>query len=264
MGRKEIGLWTAAAFLWALLAVLASVGQGVDRSFREKAEIRALELRMGAMEEKTVEKQLKIAKWYNLQLEQGHYVSQWDYESILDLGEGKLGLLRVPELGLSLPITHGIGGVAGHDPATALPLGGRGEQTVLYIGRYGSWQEGMTVQTALPGAEGDWQVVSIQVMPSGWPVDHPAGSALLTLVYDRGSTRTIVRCCPGQGSPLKKPDADALGKQALFWGISPLFWIPVLCVLGKFLYFLHPGAGESRGTRRKLWNIPEKMPESVL
>lgn len=264
MGRKEIGLWTAVTFLWALLAVLWTVGLGIGKQLEERKAVAELELRMEAMEAEPLEKQLKIAKWYNLQLEQGNYVPEWDYESILNLGEGRMGLLQVPDWELKLPITHGIGGVAGHDPETSLPLGGREEQTVLYIEKAVLWREGMMVRTALPGAEQEWQVESIQVMPGDWPVEHPAGSALLTLVQDTDSTRTIVRCRPGQESLREKPDADSLGKQAFFWGISPLFLIPVLCTLGKFLYFLHPWAGESLGTCRKLWNTPEKPPKSVF
>ena len=261
MGRKEIGLWTAAAFLWALLAVLWTVGQGMTRSLREETELRALENRMASMAGETMEKQLKIAKWYNLQLEQGKYVPEWDYESILNLGEGRMGLLTVPELELSLPISHGIGGEAGHDPGTALPLGGREEQTVLYIDRAVLWRGGMAVYTALPGCTLCWQVESIQVMPRDWPADHPSGSALLTLVWDRGGRRTIVRCRPSQESPRQ---TDVRMENALLWGISPLFLIPVLCGLGKILYFIHPGRRKKGFPWRKLWKIPEKTPISVF
>lgn len=241
MGRKGIGFWTAVGFLGALLAVTVSAGLGIRTVLAQRWVAAELRAQMESMEEATIEKQLKIAKWYNWSLEQGNFVPERVYRSILDLGAGRMGLLQVPELGLSLPITHGTGGPAGHDPATALPTGGREEQTVLYIDKDLPWREGMAVQTVLPGTGESWQVESIQVMSAGWPVDHPAGSALLTLVHDQGSTRTIVRCRPWEGVPWERQDGPSVAGRALFWGISPLWMVSALCAMEKILRFMHPG-----------------------
>ena len=230
MGRRELTFWTVLAFFWALLAVAASLWAGVGQRLEERKILAALEYRMEAMGEGAIEKQLKIAKWYNWSLEQGNYVPEWDYESILNLGEGRMGLLSVPELKLALPISHGVTGPAGHDPETAFPTGGSREQTVLYIEKTILWREGMAVKTVLPGAEQTWLVESIQVMPAGWPVDHPAGRAQLTLVTDRGDTRTIVRCRPGQ---VRIQIGENPLREALFWAMAPLIWVPVLCFIGK-------------------------------
>lgn len=230
MGRRELTFWSVLAFFWALLAVGASLWVGVGQRLEERRILAALELRMETMGERSIEKQLKIAKWYNWSLEQGHYVPEWDYESILNLGDGRMGLLSLPELEREMPITHGIGGKVGHDPASQLPIGGREDRTVLYLEESVPWREGMAVKTVLPGAEQTWVVESIQVMPAGWPVDHPAGRALLTLVIDRGATRTIVRCHPGKG---RIPVGENAQREAIFWAMAPLIWIPALCVLGK-------------------------------
>lgn len=258
MGRRELGFLTVLAFLWALLAVAVSLRLGMEKRMEEASAGVVLESRMASMDPASVERQLKIAKWYNYQLEQGKFVPERDYQSIWNLGEGQMGLLRIPELELVLPITHGIGGMAGHDPATALPAGGREEQTVLYIEKSVPWREGMALETSLPGVELMWQVESIQVMPPHWPVDQPAGSALLTLVIDREENRTIVRCRPGGGIPKELPEPEIRIKQALFWGISPLFLVPGICGLGKILYFIHPGGSRRRILPGILWKFPEK------
>lgn len=258
MGRRELGFLTGLACLWAVLAVAVSLGLGMEKRMEEVSVGAVLESRMASMDPESLEKQLKIAKWYNYQLEQGKFVPDRDYQSIWNLGEGQMGLLRVPELDLTLPITHGIGGLVGHDPATALPTGGREEQTVLYIEESVSWREGMALETRLPGAEIIWQVESIQIMPPQWPVDHPAGSTLLTLVFDRAENRTIVRCRPGTGIPRELPAPEMLIRQALFWGILPIFLVPGISGLGKILYFIHPGGSRRRILPGILWKFPEK------
>ena len=240
MGRKGIGFCTAVCFLGALLAVMLSVRLGIGDYLEAQAVVETLELRMASMEEQALEKQLKIAKWYNWSLEQGRYVPERNYQNVLNLGEGRMGLLLIPQWKLQLPITHGVGGAAGHDPTTSLPTGSRETQSVLYIEKPMPWHQGMVIQTVLPGVKLDWRVEGIQVMPSGWPPDHPEGCGLLTLVYDNGNTRTLVRCRPGDG---KHPDSVAgedLGSRAFFWGCAPLFTIPALCGAEKMLYFIHP------------------------
>ena len=230
MGRNGIRYITALSFLGTVLMLITYVGM-IEKQWREdRAVVADMLLRMESMDGEVGEKQLKIAKWYNWSLEQGNYVPDWDYGNILNLGEGRMGLLQVPELGIYMPITHGIGGAVGHDPASALPVGGGIDHTVLYIGRGAPWREGMTVETVLPGVELTWEVVSIQVMPGDWPADHPADGPLLTLVWDREETRTLIRCRPGTGG--EKTVKTPL-KEAILGGILPLFAVPAVCILGK-------------------------------
>lgn len=264
MGRRELGLLIYLAVLWAVLAVAVSLRLGMEKRMEEVSAVAALENRMASLEAESIEKQLKIAKWYNYQLEQGKYLSERDYQSIWNLGQGQMGLFSVPELELAVPITHGIGGRAGHDPASALPTGGREEQTVLYLQVPVLWREGMELRTVLPGAETVWQVESIQRMPPNWPADHPGGTALLTIVYDRGNTRTIVRCRPGTTTANPAPEPETVGKQALLWGISPLFLIPVLWGTGKILCFFTARRRQKAVFVTKLVENARNQPKSVF
>lgn len=241
MGRKGMGFCAALCFLGAFLAVTVSAWMGIQRCLEQRAAVATLELRMASMEEKAAQKHLNIAKWYNWSLEQGNFVPEWDYQNVLNLGEGEMGLLHIPAEKLSFPITHGIGGVAGHDPATSLPVGGRMSHTVLYIEKAVSWREGMEVWTILPGIRLQWQVQSIRVMPAGWPWDYPEEESLLTLVYDKGNTRTLIRCQPGMGS---QREANHLERRVFFWGCMPFFLVPVFCGLGNTLFYIHPRKGK--------------------
>ena len=247
MGRHGIRYITALSFLGTVLMLITYVGM-IEKQWREdRAVVADMLLRMESMDGEVGEKQLKIAKWYNWSLEQGNYVPDWDYGNILNLGEGRMGLLRVPQLGFELPITHGIGGTVGHDPASALPVGGGGDHTVLYIDRGAPWREGMTVETVLPGMELTWEVVRIQVMPGQWPPDHPADGPLLTLVWDREETRTIIRCRISSGT--EETEESPL-KEAIWGGMLPLFAVPASCILGRGLLFLY----FRRQKRKKLPN----------
>lgn len=59
-----------------------------------------------------------------------------EYESIMDFGNGVMGYLSIPKIGVTLPIYHGVSeqvlrkGV-GHLPRSALPIGGAGNHAVL-------------------------------------------------------------------------------------------------------------------------------------
>ncbi|KFI90755.1 Sortase, partial [Bifidobacterium saguini DSM 23967] len=59
-----------------------------------------------------------------------------DYQSQLDLGDGIMGTLRIPRIGLELPIRHGAGEYAlsnglGHLHGTSLPVGGASTHAVI-------------------------------------------------------------------------------------------------------------------------------------
>lgn len=196
MGRKMIGLWMALGVLAAVLLAAVPVTAHVrERQFRERTaeEIRIC---MKAMDPETVKLQTNLARWYNINLTfaEPEQDFQRAYAGIFNLGQGRMGLLEIPELELALPITHGIQGAAGHDPSTALPVEGQGNHMVLYLQDALPLAEGMTVHMELPGTTRYFRVESIQVMPAGWPTDCPSHREMLTLVQDRGNRRMIVRC----------------------------------------------------------------------
>lgn len=208
MGRKMIGFWTAvgvlAAALVAAVPVTAHIREKLLRE-RETEEIRAC---MEAMEPETVKLQKNLARWYNLNLTLGEPEPDFRraYEGIFNLGQGRMGLLEIPELGLTLPITHGTQGAAGHDPATALPVAEQRNHTVLYLQEALPLTEGMGVHMELPGTTRYFRVESIQVMPMGWSTDCPTPNEMLTLVHDWGNRRMIARCvidtaCGGDTDP---------------------------------------------------------------
>ena len=208
MGRKMIGLWMAlgvlAAVLLSAVPVTAHIRENLLRE-RTAEEIRAC---MEAMEPETVKLQKNLARWYNfnLTLAEPEPDFQRAYAGIFNLGQGRMGLLEIPELELALPITHGAQGAAGHDPSTALPVEGQGNHTVLYLQEAPPLAEGMAVRMELPGTKRYFRVESIQVMPMGWPTDCPSHREILTLVHDRGNRRMIVRCvidpsCGGNADP---------------------------------------------------------------
>ena len=197
MGRIWRVLLAGLVMLAALAAVLLPLRKQLWETRSRRQSMELLTQRMEQLSDAEREMQRKLGRWYNFQVEQGIRVSRDAYESVMNLGGGQMGILEVPQLELMVPITHGIGGQAGHDSGTALPLGGVGEQTVLYLTEHRYWQEGMGLFTELPGCRMSWKVISVQVMPKGWPTDATPGKNMLTLVYDRGNTRTLIRCEPG-------------------------------------------------------------------
>lgn len=92
-----------------------------------------------------LERQLALARGYNEALLQKKPFAA-EYEDILNFEDGIMGSVRIPAIGVELPIYHGIGSDvlskgAGHMPQTAFPIGGVGNHSVL------------TGHTGLPSAE---------------------------------------------------------------------------------------------------------------
>lgn len=142
------------------------------------------------------EKYRNLAKWYNYNLERGTPGLWSYYPEILDLGKGAMAVLEVPEWDLLLPVFHGAAVPVGHDPATPLPLGGRGNHTVLTISNWFPWREGQRLYIDCLGQKLCYRVESVRVLSPGWSTDRPTegGQELLTLVFDHENSRTIIRC----------------------------------------------------------------------
>lgn len=207
---------------------------------------------MSGLEDGALEEQRLRAQRYNQELLTGEEPE--GYEECLNLGNGMMGYIRIPKIGVELPIYHGVEedtlarGV-GHLPGTALPIGGQGNHVVL------------TGHTGLPSArlftdltelrEGDlfyihtldevlcYQVDQIRVvLPSeGEALSPQAGKDYCTLVtctpYGINSHRLLVR-----GSrviqDVQLSVGEAPGQPERTVG---LVWLPVLlCVVAAIAY----------------------------
>lgn len=164
------------------------------REIIRKAE--ELESEMASLGREEAELQRNLAKWYNYNLELGTPGLEPFYETILNFGQGRMAVLALPDWEWKVPIYHGSGGLVWHDPSTPLPMGGRGNHTVLWISESFPWTEGMSLYIDCLGQQLIYRVESVQVMGAGWSPERPTEGVreLLTLVYDRANTRTLVRC----------------------------------------------------------------------
>ena len=93
----------------------------------------------------TLDRQMALANDYSESL-RSMVSCPVPYEEILNFGDGLMGYVSIPCIGVQLPVYHGVGtevlakGI-GHMPATAFPVGGEGNHSVL------------TGHTGLPSAE---------------------------------------------------------------------------------------------------------------
>ena len=145
MGKWKRGL--------ALLLIMGGVGLFVyprlqmvlaDRS--QTIAIGNYEEGVSGYDEKWKEGELEKARTYNNSLSEvafpdpfghgGSLETAGEYEEILNVDRGMMGVLEIPCIEVELPIYHGIGeevlqkGV-GHISQTAFPVGGEGNHTVL-------------------------------------------------------------------------------------------------------------------------------------
>lgn len=145
MGKWKRGL--------ALLLIVGGAGlfvyprlQMVLADRRQTIAIGNYEEGVSGYDEKWKEGELEKARSYNNSLSEvafpdpfghgGSLETAGDYEEILNVDRGMMGVLEIPCIEVELPIYHGIGeevlqkGV-GHISQTAFPVGGEGNHTVL-------------------------------------------------------------------------------------------------------------------------------------
>lgn len=248
MRRNRIKIWTVLAFFLALAASVCPVAMRIAGEREAARQAAALEEKVDALGTEDREMQRNLAKWYNLQLQQGATDHQEAYGNILNFGDGAMGLLEVPELKLKLVIRHGAEGAVGHDPATSFPIGGRGNHTVLTLTEDYPWAAGMAVYIVCLGERLSYRVEGVQVMPAHWPADRPTdgGQDLLTLICNQGKTRTIIRCVRSQDLTVRQTALPPL--PALWMAVS----VPAMAVLPALILSVR---GEQRagncGNRRK-------------
>lgn len=231
MGNRKIKLWTAIAFFMALVVTVLPVVRRISFCQQNARQLAALEARVNSLDQAQLEKQQNLAKWYNYGLEQGDPGVYWAYSNILDFGDGVMAVLEVQELNLRLPIFHGTEETVGHDFTTPFPIGGRGQHTVLILRVEYDWEAGMPVYIDCLGKRITYQVESVQVMPGGWSTARPAqaGQDLLTLVFDRGNARTLIRCVRCVDLTVRPLEQVDNGMAILTAALPMLFFIPALC-----------------------------------
>lgn len=221
--RRKIRLWSAIMVCFALMVTVWPVAARINDREKSARQVEGIEKCVASLGEEQLSRYWNLAKWYNHQMEQGNEELRGLYSRILDLGEGRMGILAVPELRLQLPISHGYGGKAGHDPNSPLPIGGRGNHTVLILTEAYDWKTGQMVYIDILGQRLSYRVESVQVMPAGWNPERPGagGEDMLTLVLDRGNTRTMIRCVRCADLTVRPVESDTY-RQAILAAVLPL------------------------------------------
>lgn len=191
------------------------------------------------------EKYRNLAKWYNYNLDQGTPGLWSYYPGILDLGGGAMAVLEVPEWDLLLPVLHGTGAVVGHDPSTPLPIGGRGTHTVLTISHWLPWKEGQRLYIECLEQKLCYRVESVRVLPALWPTERPteAGQEILTLVFDRKNTRTMIRCLRCGELELREQTWRGYAREVFYAGLIGVIFISGTCSVRKMRKKV-PGTGD--------------------
>lgn len=228
MGKWKQKWWMLLLLLPALAAVILPARQEIGQARENRAQIEEMQSQLAAMGEEARKQQLNLAKWYNYNLELGTPGMEEVYGSILNLGNGVIAALEVPELDLHLPVFHGENGIAGHRPDSDFPIGGRGNHTVLKLKKWYPWEAGMTVYMACLGKRAAYRVESVQVMDSGWSTEWPSEQERLTILCDRGGKRTIIRCIRcGELNVQKSEEKLSICAAILLPGLIVLMKIPL-------------------------------------
>lgn len=109
--------------------------------------IQSLKKELQNTDSEALELERQRAEHYNEQiLVDPKEISENEYLEILNFADGMMGYIQIPDIGVDLPIYHGVSeevlskGV-GHLPGSAIPIGGSGNHAVL------------TGHTGLPSAE---------------------------------------------------------------------------------------------------------------
>lgn len=194
MRSIKLKLCAGVLFLLALTAVGLYTEREMQQIRENRELIEQMEVQLAAMGEETLRKQRDLARWYNYNLALGTPGLEAPYGNILNLGNGIMAALEVPEMNVRLPVFHGENAIAGHCPDSDLPIGSRESHTILSLKEWYPWETGMTVYIDCLGRRTIYQVESVQVMHAGWSVEWPSQQERLTILSDRGGKRTIIRC----------------------------------------------------------------------
>ena len=249
-----MGKGKTAAFILLLLlgfGILAYplISDGINRLHGSYA-IDQMQLEL---ENKDLAQQRLLAEEYNSLLHQSQITDVFsqenavpeEYELALNLSDGMMGYIRIPKIDVNLPIYHGTGeevlakGI-GHLPQSALPIGGKGNHSVL-TGHTGlpsaklftdltQMEIGDSFSIHVLGEELTYCVDQIKVvLPSeGQDLTAAAGEDYCTLVtctpYGINSHRLLVR---GTRVETPVPVPEQLLQQTQM-NIFSFLWIPTL------------------------------------
>lgn len=127
----------AVGVLLLAAAVYLFCGSSNTRTYT-KSRVQELEKQVSELEPETLELQMNLARWYNLNLTSRHPEENFkaSYPAILDLSGHAMGTVEIPDIEIQVPIYHGVEQSAaqigfGHLPDSAFPIGGVGNHSVL-------------------------------------------------------------------------------------------------------------------------------------
>lgn len=196
MSRKMVGILTVVLVLCAIGLPCLAVGGSLRELAGTAASVERLTEQTAGMEDAAVRRQRNLARWYNWNLtaKQPDEGFEEAYGGILDLGEGMMGYLELPEMGQCLPIYHGVEEASqtrgvGHLPGSALPIGGNGNHTVMMgTADFGKLREGELFYLHILDETLVYAVTGIREVSPGQTagLSPSAGEDLCTLVTTRG------------------------------------------------------------------------------
>lgn len=200
MSRKAKVLWLLLMLAGLVVLAYPAFSDYLNRINGSWAITQAQEA-MEKAEPEELQYQRNLAQQYNSALLEGREPE--DYGKILDFGDGVMGYVQIPSIGIKLPIYHGVEETTlqkgvGHLPISAFPIGGTGNHAVL------------TGHTGLPDAklftdltqlnEKDLFYIHILAQSLAYEIDSiqvvlPSETAALQPIADKDYC-TLVTCTP--------------------------------------------------------------------
>lgn len=207
----------------AAIVLLLSLGAGmlaypgISNYVNQRNGSRAIQVLADTLAEtdgEAIERHRTLAQAYNRWLRDPQSPCPGEYETILDFGNGVMGSLQIPRIGVCLPIGHGTGEQTlavglGHLSQSAFPLGGAGNHAAI-VGHTGlpsakmlddlvKLEEGDLFHISILGQTLSYRVDRILVVEpwDSGPLAPVPGEDLCTLVtctpYGVNSHRLLVR-----------------------------------------------------------------------
>lgn len=182
----------ALLFLASLCTVLYPYISNYLADQRQAAVVSQYESEVETVQDAEIRAALEAARAYNAALANGQAEGITDYDELLDLtGNGMMGIITIPSIGVELPIYHGTQSLelgALHLQGTSLPVGGASTHCVI------SAHSGMSTEVMFTDldqlAEGDVFYMKVSSETLAYEVDR-----ILTVLPDDTDPLMIV---PGE------------------------------------------------------------------
>lgn len=257
MSRKKTIIFAVVLFLLGAIVLLYPLFSNLVNRLHGSYAISEIKQKLEETDASVVAAQRIDAQYYNNQLKSGKKPD--NYNQLLNVSNGMMGYIRIPSIGVNLPIYHGVEedvltkGV-GHMPETSLPIGGEGNHAVL------------TGHTGLPSAklftdltelsEGDsfsihvlddvlnYEIDQIKVvLPSEgedlMPVSDKDYCTLVTCTpYGVNSHRLLVRgvrVSDREMSPVETV-SNHHASRSILWISGIVFIVSILCLVWLLMY----------------------------